>query len=81
VLLAAALEEGRVFVTYDLSTIPVLLVEWAEQGLQHAGVILVHHHTIPQGDYGRLLKALLQAEEDWGHLDWTNRCAYLRCSR
>jgi predicted nuclease of predicted toxin-antitoxin system len=78
VLLTAAREEDRVFVTYDLSTIPVLLVGWAEEGLQHAGVIFIHHRTIPQGNYGCLLRALLQVVADWGHLDWTNRCAYLR---
>lgn len=78
VLLETARQEGRVCVTYDVSTIPLLLAEWAEQERPHAGVVLIHHRTIPQGDHGLLLRSLVVAIQEWSDLDWTNRCVYLR---
>jgi len=57
-ILAAALNEDRVFVTYDLRTIPPMLKRFAVQGALHAGVILVNVGTILPGDVRRLTRSL-----------------------
>ena len=76
-LLVAASAEGRVFVTYDLRTVPDMLQRWAAEERHHAGVILVDEHTVPPGDRGGLLRALRRAIQDWSDLDWTDRCVFL----
>src|SRR5947209_8610615 len=80
-LLAAATEEGRVLGTYDVATIPDLLVQWATAGRHHAGVLLIHRVTIPQGDRGLLLRALVALASQWPASDWTDRCQFLRRPR
>ena len=65
-------------VTFDLKTIPPLLRLWTEQGIDHAGVILVDEKTFTQNDIGGLIAglcALWKAESD---AIWTNRVIYLR---
>jgi hypothetical protein len=77
VLLAAARQRGRTLVTYDQSTIIPLLKDWAEQGVEHGGVIFVDDRTIAQNDIGRLtmsLGALWMAEKN---SDWTDVVVYL----
>ena len=59
-LLAEAAARGFSLVTYDLRTIPTILKRWAEEGRSHAGVVLVDEKTIPPGDIGRLVLALLE---------------------
>ena len=77
VLLAEARQRGRTLVTYDQSTIIPLLKDWAEQGIEHGGVIFVDNRTIAQNDIGRLTKnlgALWTAEKN---SDWTDKVIYL----
>jgi len=80
VLLAAA-EDGRVLVTYDQRTIPLLLRLWGELGRPHAGVVFVDHPTIRPNDIGGLIRALAELHRRLGTLDWTNRTAFLTRSR
>jgi hypothetical protein len=65
-------------VTFDWRTIPPLLRLWAEQGINHSGVILVDERTLVQNDIGGLVGALCAVWKEQGHLDWTNRVVYLR---
>jgi hypothetical protein len=76
-VLAAAAEEGLTLVTYDVTTIPPLLTEWAMEGRSHAGVILVDQRTIRPDDFGRLIRALALLWEGEHGLDWTNRSTFL----
>lgn len=77
ILLAARLEQ-RTFVTYDLKTIVPLLRWFAEEELDHAGVILVDDKTIPQWDVGRLTNALAKLWQAENKRPWVNRVHFLQ---
>lgn len=57
-LLEVAATAGLTLVTYDCRTVPRLLKDWAEQGRQHGGVVLVDYSTLRPSDVGGLAKAL-----------------------
>jgi predicted nuclease of predicted toxin-antitoxin system len=75
-ILSAASLEGRVLVTYDVSTIPTLLYEMALAGEDHAGVIFVSVKTVRQDDIGGLANALERLGETL-QKDTTNLVAFL----
>jgi hypothetical protein len=78
VVLQEAHEQKLTLVTFDLRTIPPLLRHWAEQGVDHGGVILVHERTLPQNDVGGLVNALCALWRAQGGSDWTNRVIFLK---
>src|ERR1700749_1983165 len=67
-----AAAQGLTLVTYDRRTIPALLKAWAEQGLQHAGVIFVDEKTISPADIGGLVRALVTLAKETRRWDWTD---------
>jgi predicted nuclease of predicted toxin-antitoxin system len=77
-VLAAARSEARVLVTFDCDTNPTLLIELADAGGHHAGVVLVSVYTYRQDDIGGLLRTLLQLVSEQGGEDWTDRVQYLK---
>jgi hypothetical protein len=76
-VLKVAVVDSRVFVTYDLRTIPSLLGKWAADGKHHSGIILIDDKTIRPDDVGALLGALLLTIKRWGDDDWKNRVIFL----
>jgi hypothetical protein len=76
-ILEAAHSDRRVLVTYDVRTIPALLVEWAETGRHHGGIALVDDRTLPPNDVGGLLRALLRLVQSSGGEAWEDRVVYL----
>ena len=76
-LLREALRRSRTLVTFDLKTIPLLLRSWAEQGMDHGGVVFVDETTLAQNDVGGIARALGELGKLQGHLDWTNRAFFL----
>ncbi len=76
-ILEVAYEDRRVLITRDKNTIPPLLMEWAETGRHHAGVILVPEQAFRRGGVGGLLRSILQIEEASGDDDWEDRVMYL----
>ena len=72
--------DGLTLVTYDQKTIPPLLKEWAEQGIDHGGVIFVDTKTIAPNDFGALVAALREVWTSERRADWTNRVVFLRKS-
>ncbi|MHB9008745.1 MAG: DUF5615 family PIN-like protein [Limisphaerales bacterium] len=80
VVLQEAHRRQLTLVTFDLRTIPPLLRQWAEQGIDHSGVILVDEQTLAQNDVGGLIAALGAVWKVHRDLDWTNRVVYLRSS-
>jgi predicted nuclease of predicted toxin-antitoxin system len=76
-ILEAAYSDRRVLVTYDVRTVPPLLVEWAETGQHHGGVVLVDDRTLPPNDVGGLLRALLLLIHSGGDEAWEDRVLYL----
>lgn len=79
-VLQGAAEDGLTLVTYDLKTIPPVLVEWGTQGRSHGGVIFVDDRSISTADFGGLARALLSCWEAQGDWDWTDRIMYLKPS-
>jgi hypothetical protein len=77
-ILHAAAVDGLTLVTFDLRTIPPLLMRWADDGLSHAGVVLVHRRTIPAGDIGGLARALVWLWRQAAAADWMDRVEFLR---
>lgn len=77
-ILVAARDEGLTLVTYDLKTIPPILVRWGERGVTHAGIIFGDHRTIRPNEVGALARALVYVWQEQGELDWNNRIAYLQ---
>lgn len=80
-VLQEAHKQDLTLVTFDLRTIPPLLRLWAEQGIDHSGVILVDEHTLPPDDIGGLVAALRAVWKTQRDLDWRNRVVFLRSSR
>lgn len=77
-VLAACFDEGRVFVTYDQQTIPVLLRRWAEEEKPHAGVIFGDLNTVPPNRVGVVVRGLTALVEELSGSDMTNVVRYLR---
>jgi hypothetical protein len=73
----AATADGLTLVTYDLKTIPPILVEWGGLGISHAGVIMIDERTIATDDFGGLIRALALLWQRERHADWTDRMLYL----
>jgi hypothetical protein len=80
-VLLAAIPERKTLVTYDLETIPPLLVHLHQEGYHHAGVVLVNQRSIASNDYGRLLRALVQLWEDGKDRDWTDEVVFLHSTQ
>lgn len=76
-ILAGAGEEERVFVTYDVHTVPPLLRRWLEDGMGHTGVVLISVKTVPPSDVRRLTQALLQLCKGFQDQPWVDRIVFL----
>lgn len=68
-------------VTYDVNTIPALLVRLANDSFDHAGVVFVTNATIHSGDVGGLVRALIQFYDEEKEALWTNRVYFLQPAR
>lgn len=77
-ILREAREAGWTLLTYDLATIPALLVEMSQRGEDHHGVIFVSAKSFAQNDRGGLLRALAVQWPVWSECDWSNRTEFLR---
>ena len=77
-VLGEAHRQGMTLVTFDLRTIPPLLRRWAEEEVDHGGVILVDQKTIRQPDVGGIAQALCALWKAHRRSDWTNRVVFLR---
>ncbi len=78
VILAAAVQERLAFVTYDQRTIAPLVMQWAMDGRDHAGVIFIDDKSIAQQDVGGKVLALISLWELADSHDWTNAVSYLK---
>jgi len=76
-LLLAVAVAGLTLVTYDLKTIPPLLVELSAEGRAHAGVVFVDALTIANDEFGTLTRALISFWQRHQQLDWANRVHFL----
>ena len=77
-ILLAASQEGRAFVTYDQKTILPLLMQWGQDGTDHAGVIFIDDRSIASNNFGGLVRALIFLWDAAYTDNWTNRVDFLR---
>lgn len=59
-LLALAVREPRLFVTYDNATVPGAVAELLGEGLDVPGVVYVSAALIPSSDFSGLARALMR---------------------
>jgi hypothetical protein len=78
VILHEAHLAGRVLVTYDVNTIPVVLHEMALAREDHGGVVFISSKTFAQNDHHKLARALVDLLRKESDADWTNRAVFLR---
>ena len=77
-ILDEAYRQGRTLVTRDLRTISPLLKSWGEQGKPHGGVIFVDNRSLPEGNIGALVAALLALWDEYGSIEWANVTLFLK---
>ena len=63
--------------TYDVNTIPLLLVRLANETFVHGGIVFVHNATIRSNDYGSLVRALIQLFYAEKEAEWKDRLFFL----
>jgi hypothetical protein len=76
-VLREAMRAECVLVTYDVTSVPLLLRRLADQGTSHAGVILVDRKTIPTRDVGGLVRALAAFWDSEHTAAWIDRVVFL----
>jgi hypothetical protein len=76
-LLTAAYEDGSVFVTFDVTTIPNLLARRYERGILSPGVIFVSRRTFRQNDAAGMARAVAMLLRDHTQEEWTGQVMYL----
>ena len=77
-ILQAAARDNLTLVTYDLKTIPSILVAWGEQKVEHSGVIFIDYRSISPSNFGGLVKALIWLWQTQNQRNWHNRIVYLQ---
>jgi len=76
-VLRAAADAGLTLVSYDVNSIPLLLVRLANEAFVHAGIVFVHNATIRSNDYGSLMRALIQLYDAQKEAEWKDRLFFL----
>lgn len=76
-LLSQAHRDGLTLVTYDVTTIPQYLREFAERGQPHGGVVFIDRRTIPANRRGGIGRALARLWEKEKNTAWENRTCWL----
>jgi hypothetical protein len=79
-VLQAAARHRLTLVTFDLKTVPPVLVEWGSLGISHGGVVFVDDKTIRASDIGGLVRAILSLWDAEHNTAWTDRVVFLQAS-
>ncbi len=80
-VLRAAQEAGLTLVTYDVNTIPLLLVRLANEAFVHCGVVFINNTTMRSNDYGSLVRSLIQLYDAENEGEWKDRLFFLPSPR
>jgi hypothetical protein len=76
-ILTAARDDGYVFVTYDVSTIPPLLAQRYAREVASPGGILISARSFGQKDIAGIARALSVLWQGRGQEDWTGHVVFL----
>lgn len=79
--LRAAAAAQLTLVSYDVNTIPLLLVQLANEAFVHGGIMFVNNATIRSNDYGGLVRALIQLYDAERAAEWRDRLFFLPPAR
>jgi hypothetical protein len=77
-ILTTCHSEQRVFVTFDLRTIPDLLRFWAAEQRPHSGLIFGDENTVRPNNPGAVAGAIARLAGEIGDADTTNLIRFLR---
>jgi hypothetical protein len=80
-ILAACHAEKRVFITYDLATIPDLLRCWMAEDRPHSGVVFGDENTVRPNAPAEAASAIASLAKEMGNADTTNLVRFLRPAR
>ncbi len=80
-ILLACGTEKRVFLTYDLATIPDLLRRWIAEERSHSGVIFADENTVRPNSPAEVAAAVAALAEEIGGADTTNLVRFLLPAR
>jgi len=76
-VLRSTQEAGLTLVTYDVNTIPLLLVRLANEAFIHCGIVFVNNATMRSNDYGSLVRSLIQLYDAEKEADWRDQLFFL----
>jgi predicted nuclease of predicted toxin-antitoxin system len=76
-VLRAAQKAALTLVTYDVNTIPLLLVRLANEAFVHGSIIFVRNATIRSNDYSALTRAVIQLYDAESEAIWEDRLFFL----
>lgn len=76
-ILRTAREANLTLVSYDVNTIPLLLIRLANEVFVHSGIVFVHNASIRSNDYGSLVRALIQLYDMEKEAEWQDRLFFL----
>ena len=76
-ILRIAAQANLTLVTYDVNTIPLLLMRLANQAYAHAGVVFVSDASIRSDDIGALVRSLIHLFDSEGDAPWADRIHFL----
>ena len=77
IILRECLNGNWILVTFDVNTIPAILVEMAVNQEDHSGVVFISSKSFAQNDHSALAKALVELARGEFEADWTNRVLFL----
>lgn len=80
-ILAGCHAEKRMFVTYDMATIPDLLRRWMAEDRPHSGVVFADENTAKPNVPGEVASAIAALAKEIGDADTTNLVRHLRPAR
>ena len=76
-ILRAAHEERRVFVSFDVNTLPNLTSTLSALQSDHSGLVLISRKTFAQNEIGPITRSIAQFVRHWPEGDFTNQVLFL----
>ena len=76
-MLAAAERDGLTLLSYDVHSLPALLVRFAETGTPHAGVVLISARTVDPRAIAEIALGIERLVSQMGDFDWRNQVLFL----
>ena len=76
-ILAAAFEDSRVLLTFDVTSMTLLLRDWGHAEREHGGVIMLRRDESRRSQIGEVVRRMVVLRDQNQGLTWVNRVIYL----